>query len=407
MSADRDPLRPYGSARDLPIAIEMTQSLKAMKLLTRFVAPGQRATAVEIERQLNQLYDTVDSFYSALGERHWIFTESMPLDEIGDLLKRSSDPSEVELGLIGIIGDRIRGHYWRMGLLGHEAMRARNRLLERARQHYLDEQWDSCALVLVSVIDGFVNDVEPAHRRGLHAREADEMVAWNSVVGHHKGLVAVMPEFLRSFKRRHDDDVFEVHRHGIVHGTVVNYNNIVVATKAWNLLAAIADWASAKEKAAVPTKEPPTFRETANAIARMAKSKRATEDFVPWSLNADSEDFERLDVIVAAREFLDAWQHSRWGIVARFLPSIITKSDSTDGARASRAKETYVRAPLGEYQLDAVTFPVLGAAAVTGHATIGDRTGLIRISWMEEAPDGNVKIDVDEKGRWVLAVAPS
>jgi hypothetical protein len=31
--------------------------------------------------------------------------------------------------------------------------------------------------------------------------------------------------------------VFELHRHGIVHGTLVNYNNPVVATRAWNVLA--------------------------------------------------------------------------------------------------------------------------------------------------------------------------
>ena len=94
----------------------------------------------------------------------------------------------------------------------------------------------------------------------MHAREPDEMVAWDSLVGHHKGLLAVMPEFLRTFKKRRDDEVFELHRHGIVHGTITNYNNKVVATKAWNMLGAVADWAAAKEKEAELAEPKPAHR---------------------------------------------------------------------------------------------------------------------------------------------------
>ena len=45
--------------------------------------------------------------------------------------------------------------------------------------------------------------------------------------------------FTKTIKKRVDSEVFEVYRHGIVHGSVVNFDNIVVATKAWNMLFAV------------------------------------------------------------------------------------------------------------------------------------------------------------------------
>jgi RIO-like serine/threonine protein kinase len=66
-----------------------------------------------------------------------------------------------------------------------------------------------------------------------------------------------MPTFKAPKKKRVDDEVFEVYRNGIVHGTVVNFNNVVVATKAWNMLFAVADWDSATTKAAAPAEPQP------------------------------------------------------------------------------------------------------------------------------------------------------
>lgn len=245
MNADRERPSPYGSAHDLPSVIEMRQMLAGMKLLTRVVARDQRKSLLQLEQEMNGLFDLVDRFYAILGDRHWIFTDHLPVSEVETLLASATTPDDAEEGLIGIISDRVCGAYWQMGLNGNEAMRARRHGLERARQHYVAERWDSCALGLATIMDGFINDVEPDVRRGLHAREPEEMVAWDSLAGHHMGLTAVMPVFLRTFKRRHEEEVFELHRHGIVHGTVVSYDNKIVASKAWNMLAAVVDWSTA------------------------------------------------------------------------------------------------------------------------------------------------------------------
>ena len=124
-------------------------------------------------------------------------------------------------------------------------------LVEHAREDYFNGRYYSVVLVLFSVMDGFVNDVDTSQRRGLHARDPSEMSAWDSVVGHHLGLSHAHAEFTKSTFKTSDEPVVELHRNGIVHGTLVNYDNVVVATKAWNRLFAVADWARslAKEKA--------------------------------------------------------------------------------------------------------------------------------------------------------------
>lgn len=60
-------------------------------------------------------------------------------------------------------------------------------------------------MLLISVMDGFINDFEPGKRKGLVAREISEMVAWDSVTGHHMGLTNALKPFLKTIKRRVDE----------------------------------------------------------------------------------------------------------------------------------------------------------------------------------------------------------
>jgi hypothetical protein len=139
-------LEPYGSAHDLPSYIEMRQMIASAKVLTIFVARGQRKELINLERQVKELLDLVDRFYDMLGDRHWLFTDHLPLTEVEALLASAPSDAEAEDGLIAVIAERLGSHHWQTGLLGHEALRARRHSLDRARQHYLAEEWDSCAV---------------------------------------------------------------------------------------------------------------------------------------------------------------------------------------------------------------------------------------------------------------------
>lgn len=163
----------------------MLQLIRGAKLWTRMLARKQRPQLLRIERQLKQVVELVDSFYALLGPRHWIFHEHLSTEKVAAILRLPVD--EAERGLIEIYKEpETLGFLIRM--LGRfPELRARMDLIERARTDFAEGRYYSTVLVLITVMDGFVNDFEPKHR-GLHTRSEDEMNAWDSIVGHHLGL---------------------------------------------------------------------------------------------------------------------------------------------------------------------------------------------------------------------------
>ena len=223
---------PYGSVRDLPSFRELEQQLSALKLLTYFIGRRYRHKLIESERQMERLATTVDNFYERLGPRHWIFHDSLNVSTVEEILNRTADAASAEAHLIEAYRDKDVSMYWIRRLRNVAGLRERFNQIMRAREHYDADQFDSCTLHLLAIMDGFVNDVEPHTRKALSSRDANEMVAWDHVVGHHLGLTNALRSFTKTIKRRDDEQVFELHRHGIVHGSLTNYDNVVVATKA-------------------------------------------------------------------------------------------------------------------------------------------------------------------------------
>lgn len=81
---------PYGSARDLPKFQEMQRQLSAMRLLRFLVPKDQRAALGEIPALLDHLVNTVDSFYSLLGDRNWVFHDDLSVPDMAELVSRNS-----------------------------------------------------------------------------------------------------------------------------------------------------------------------------------------------------------------------------------------------------------------------------------------------------------------------------
>ena len=205
---------PYGSARDLPSYQEITRQIQGGKLLTRFVARDQRSKLFEIEHQLNNLVIVVDRFYDRLGPRNWIFHDSLNVSAVEAILDQTNNCEEAEQRLIEIYRDEDYLNFWTRRLCSIDGLRERAHLIERAREHYYAGQFDSVVLHLIAVTDGFVNDFEPDQRRGLASRDPDSMIAWDSVVGHHLGLTHALKSYHKAIKKRVDEEVYELHRHG-------------------------------------------------------------------------------------------------------------------------------------------------------------------------------------------------
>ncbi|MDF1595124.1 MAG: hypothetical protein P1T08_03330 [Acidimicrobiia bacterium] len=403
-TSDSSGTSPYRSAHDLPSFVEMRQQLKAFKALTFFVMREKRSEIAELETRMNEMADRVDAFYERLGARHWVFTDWMNLREVDAILDETSTPDEAEHRLIELYRDAEATKWHLLRLRGVPGLSERHHLLVRAREDYDAGRFDACTLLLISVMDGFVNDFEASERQGLAARDADEMVAWDSVTGHHLGLTNALKPFLKTIKKRIDEEVFEVHRHGIVHGSVVNFNNIVVATKAWNLLFAVVDWSIATtKKATEDTKPPPpTLRETFGRLAEHGRKKKARELFEPWTISREREAFDSDEVVALSKLFFEAWQKKQWGKLVPLMPPQLIGHKSA-GQAAEYAKSWFDMHEVTDVVLERVEYTQSCVAEARGKATIDGTTGNLRLRWVRYDNEGNLALN-DEGGSWHLAV---
>ena len=381
---------PYGSASDLPSYQEMARQIQGGKLLTRFIARNQRSRLLQIEHQLNHLVAVVDRFYDRLGPRNWIFHESLNLSAVEAILGQTANCEEAEQRFIEIYRDEDYLAFWTRRLYSVDGLRERAHQIERAREHYCADQFDSVALHLIAVMDGFVNDFEPGRRRGLASRDPDSMIAWDSVVGHHMGLTNALKAYDKTIKKRVDVEVYELHRHGIVHGMISRFDNVVVATKAWNMMFAVVDWATATRKARQPEAPNPTLRGVLRQMAKTARMKKMLEAWKPRRLSVSDARLGDHEIHALTVEFLTGWRERNFGALARFPSRQFGKRETTLGQMAGQLREAFDGFVLSEFRVTELenTAPVIWLSR--GKATVNDSPGTFECRWTVEEADGSL-----------------
>jgi hypothetical protein len=390
---------PYGSASDLPMIQALLLQLKSMTALRWLLSKDQRSQVSEVKAQVEQLVRTVDGFYGLLGPMHWVFHDDMSSTDMAELVqKHAGHPERAEEALVawyqvdGRLGSFIRRLSW------HEAWRARMPLLQRAQVDYMEQRYYAVVQVLLSVMDGFVNDLNPADRKGLHAREAGELDAWNSVVGHHEGLTSAHGTFRKTFKARSDAEVVELYRNGIVHGMLTNYDNVVVATKAWNRLFAVSDWARSMDARAHQEHEQdvPTLQETVKRYAEVQETRRVVDQFEPRTVGPGDSGFESSEVRVASEAFLDAWLNRRYGLVLPMLAHL------AGTVTARMARDELGACPLSRYEVLAIEEDAIAVHLAQVELETGDGVIRTNLRWIFEDSDGNIAVPARQPGQWRL-----
>ena len=234
----------------------MEKQITAFKLLGFLLSKEQRTELKGLQREHRRIVSIVDRFYDHLGERNWVFTGDLNLTAMEEVAN-AKDSETAELRLIAYYNSENRIEFPLGRLHRFDAMRPRIPLLRKALVDYHEGRHYSAVLVLLSVMDGFVNDFDTSIRQGLHARSEEDMVAWDSVAGHHLGLSHAHGSFLKGFYKTDTTEILDLYRNGIMHGMLVNFDNKTIATKAWNRLFAVADWADSRERRAKPIEATP------------------------------------------------------------------------------------------------------------------------------------------------------
>jgi hypothetical protein len=376
---------------------ELLAQIKAMKIITRFVLRKQRQSMVDLEKEVRKLAATVDGFYELLGSRNWVFHDELNVAVVERLLGLPAD--EAERALIDWYKDPEALRFMVRRLGRFPELQIRMKLIDRAEADLYEGRYYSTVLALLSVMDGFVNDLERGERRGLHAREADEMVAWDSVVGHHMGLAHAHLTFTKPFRKTSSEPVTELYRHGIVHGMLTSFDSDIVAAKAWNRLFAVCDWATSRQKQRDEPKSRPSWRELAGQIRENAEAKKALNQWRPWSAQRGDTAFHADEVVGLSRDFLVAWQARNFGRMAELMSPLV--ASETLGKTAGEVREAYFEKILSGFDLERVDYQAAALAYVDVDMTIGPDRLVGRMRWTRGGPDG-VTVTPNRPGAWRL-----
>ncbi|MDD5158232.1 hypothetical protein [Sulfurimonas sp.] len=113
-------------------------------------------------------------------------------------------------------------------------------LIQVSKKEYLKKNYICCIPILLSIIDGIVNDIDKA--TGFFSEQIDLVIA-DSIVGNEQGLKIVKEEMYKGRSNTNKERITIPYRNGILHGRDLNYGNKIVASKCWSVLFALLEWA--------------------------------------------------------------------------------------------------------------------------------------------------------------------
>ncbi|WP_309105068.1 hypothetical protein [Microbacterium sp.] len=388
----------YPSAYDIPDFKRMREQMRAMQVLLVF-KPSMRGEFKQLKAQFERIVSTVERFYELLGERHWVFHGSLNLELLAPALA-SADADTAEAAVIAHYQDERKMKFHLMRAKAVPELRLRASLLDAALRDYQEGRYYSVVLVLLAVMDGFVNDVGQ-QRRGLHTRDGEELVAWNSVTAHHQGLAATQKSFTKSFNKTSDEPIHELYRNGIMHGNLTNFDHLVVASKAWNRLFALLDWSQALDEAKKPEPETPTLRES---LRKLADSRQRQQQMAAWTPRAASVEEDGSDAVLsepvaqATAAMLDAWKSKNYGHLAAHLHDFGKPRSASAFIGQVRARFDGTR--LDDFDIRSVDVRAPGCAHVKVNLTVEGEVRESELRWLHVDPDRHVCIETDARGKW-------
>lgn len=356
--------RVHESIGNLPTVKKLRREASAFDALGWLLRnEDTRKTARDITEELDGLVSLADNFYRLLGPRNWVFSDALDLDRMRKVVVQPT-PEEAERELIEYLKEKDALHWMIIRLNRFPDMRSRIPLLEKAERDYLEGRYYSSVPVTVSMMDGFVNDAFKSERKGLHAREAEELHSNDCVATVWDGLPSVQKTFTRSISAREDKPVYEVYRNGIMHGMITDYDNDVVASKAWCMLFAVGDWVDSvtrdqKEDEGNRQSLGETLRYLSEIRERNAENDIKLNAWKKHQVNLEHPISPDDEVLRSCNDFLATWKAKNYGALGSFFPNTV---GMTPGKLAGQARELYSPHPIEEYEIEEIDRPAAAIA---------------------------------------------
>ena len=291
-----------------------------------------------LPKRIHEMTAVPDRFNDLFSDRGWILFESMELeaaqqaieiaendgiDKADEFLVQHFSPAWVE--------DHI---HW----LGHlKGFPERFVLAKLALEDYKAGRFYASVLATLSLVDGWVNELNiiDFRREGFFSDQS-QLVAWDSIAAHPKGLVRLQRVFGIPRKMTRTEEIRIPYRHGIMHGMDLGYNNEYVAAKCWAALFAVRDWVikAAKGELDPPELAPKVEKTLWESIESYRRTVETSERIKEWQPRCvvvgesippagHAEDYPPNTPEKKTVEFLNYWLKDNYGYMARCYAPIL------------------------------------------------------------------------------------
>jgi len=364
----------------------------------------------EVKKQLTKL-EIPDQFNAHFAKLGWIAYESMnfeimqkaiTIDETNgqftaeEFLTNSYDETTLNQGILRFKGNN---HF-----------RKRIRLAKLAKDDYLAGRYHACIPLLLSLIDGLVNDV--SKHIGFFANNID-LTAWDCIAAHESGLQTLSSLMNQSRKKTNEEIISIPYRNGILHGRELNFDNKTVAAKCWVALFAIRDWAEAIDSG----KKDPQPKEDINCaqlLEKISKTELTKKSIEEWKARSSDElihlPFEGNIANLpsntpehAIATFIDHWHNKRFSFMGDMLAHVINYTQGKKSGLARQDFGNYI--PVSFKILDVKdTSPALSHVITELHIKTEDQTKMFQISIHTEYQnsEGDLEVRSIPNGQWKI-----
>ncbi|MDX4953443.1 MULTISPECIES: hypothetical protein [Delftia] len=307
---------------------------------------GQIFTDLQEIKKQSELLFIPDRFNENFSQMGWIAYESMNIDVMIEALERKTTVGiEDAEQLLADHYDQKTLDYGIIRFHSHPEFRKRLRLIELARTDYLAGRFHACVPLLLSIVDGLVNDISKSV--GFFADSVD-MTAWDSIAAHETGLSAIA-KIMRSGRNKTNEEPISIpFRNGILHGRDLAFDNKLVAAKCWSTIFAVRDWANSVANSRNQPQAMDDFcwsqlfiKATENKKIRNALEAwkpRQSEEVVHLPSHGPATSIREQTPERIVAEFIENWEKGRYGLMAELL---VDFSDIPKGKRSGRTKRDF------------------------------------------------------------------
>lgn len=409
--------------KDNPTCAELLKNAQGMDALSKVVAFFEKLgiknkniseafkQVPNLVSKTEELVNMPDRFNERFSKKGWIAYESMNFELMSKAVKLADEGKFEEAN--ELIVEHFNEDTLKWGLTFMKALeeyRIRDHLAQKAKQDYLEGRYHACVPVVLTIIDGIVNDVE---QKGFFA-EGIDLTAWDSIAAHSTGLQELSRLFNSPRKKTTTEEITVPYRHGILHGRDLGFDNEIVAAKAWATLFAIRDWALAirQGKKHPKEKEPePSFIEVLKSYAKTQEQKKKLEAWKPRDLTPGKdfseaglpEDYENNSPEYALSLFLHYWEKSNYGKMASLIKTFV---DAPLSKRAGEIRKQFQGKILTGFKLVKINDFAAAMTEISLELDIQYEerriTKEIGVRIINEDQNGNPVIRGESGGNWLI-----